>query len=395
MIKENNTICPAVWDHLCINNTGKNRLCCNAVTQDNDKFIENYYNHWNLLRENVKKEMIEGIRPEICKSCWQKEDLNITSLRNNFIIKYQQSGIWNNFLANMDKKRDYPLELDLKLGNYCNFSCRMCSSYSSSSYATEFKKIYKDTGIDYGIDSHEKKYIQDKWYLKKEFIDKIKEFIENGTRHLKFTGGEPLMVPSVKTIINFCIENNYAKEIDLIIITNVSLIDDYWLNIFLHFKFVNIICSIDGTNEVYEYIRHPAVWKDIKNNLVKLSKIKSNQILISVAFTLQIYNILDIQNMINLCRELDLEISSIALNEPSYLDVRNAPNTLKQEAIERIKRIKTTNKEIQFITDVSNKINQSFENLEQNIETFIKISALKDHYKNQNLKNLEIWKYYK
>ena len=36
------TLCPAVWDHLCINTMGKNRLCCNAVTQDKDKFIDNF-----------------------------------------------------------------------------------------------------------------------------------------------------------------------------------------------------------------------------------------------------------------------------------------------------------------------------------------------------------------
>ena len=65
------TVCPAVWDHLCVNTMGKNRLCCNAVTQDKDRFIGGLDKHWNDLRDGVKKEMLSGGRPEICKSCWK------------------------------------------------------------------------------------------------------------------------------------------------------------------------------------------------------------------------------------------------------------------------------------------------------------------------------------
>ena len=32
-------ICPAVWDHLCVNTMGKNRLCCNSVTTISDNIF--------------------------------------------------------------------------------------------------------------------------------------------------------------------------------------------------------------------------------------------------------------------------------------------------------------------------------------------------------------------
>ena len=98
----------------------------------------------------------------------------------------------------------------------------MCSSYSSSGVANEFQKILKETGVDLGLDEHEKTFVQNKWYLQEEFVDSIKDMIANGLRHLKFTGGEPLMVPSVKKLIDYCVDNDFAKNIDLIIITNVK-----------------------------------------------------------------------------------------------------------------------------------------------------------------------------
>jgi sulfatase maturation enzyme AslB (radical SAM superfamily) len=234
------TICPAVWDHLCINTAGKNRLCCNAVTQENDWFLENYDAHWTDFRNNIKEQMLAGAKPDACKSCWQKEAIGITSLREQFIQNYQIRNQSLDF-----SNRDFPLELDLKLGNYCNLSCRMCSSFSSSTYAKEFKTIYKDTGVDYGVDAYEKDYVQNKWYSDPKFVKIIKQMIDNGLQQLKFTGGEPLMVPAVKTLLEYCIETDTAHNVDLVLITNGTLLDKQWIEILNKFRHVSLIFSID------------------------------------------------------------------------------------------------------------------------------------------------------
>ena len=414
------TVCPAVWDHLCVNTMGKNRLCCNAVTQDKDKFIGNFDQHWNSLRESVKKEMLDGNRPDICKSCWKKEDSGISSLRNYFVDNYKNQGFWDKFVDDISTTKKYPVELDLKLGNYCNLSCRMCSSYSSSGVANEFQKILKDTGIDLGLDEYEKHFVQNKWYLQEEFVDSIKDMIANGLRHLKFTGGEPLMVPSVKKLIEYCIDNDFAKNIDLIIITNVTLIDDEWIKRFKEFKFVNIICSIDGIEDTFEYIRHPANWNDVNSKLQKLSEEMTPQLVTSITFTLQIYNILEIRNMVELSKKYNFRINAIPLDKPEYLDVRNAPQPLKDTALEVIadlenelntmtidrtednclcfhdlkpenvqRSIKTL---LKFLNNVKKKINQPQQ--QDNSKKFLEVTKLKDTYKNQDFNTLEISKYY-
>ena len=380
---------------------GKNRLCCNAVTQDNDRFIGGFDAHWNDLRDGIKKELLAGGRPEICKSCWKKEDAGITSLRESKIATYKDNNVWDEFLDNIDNKKVYPVELDLKLGNYCNLSCRMCSSYSSSGVANESKKILKETGIDLGIDDYEKEFVQNKWYLQDEFVDSIKDMIANGLRHLKFTGGEPFMVPSVLKLINFCIENDYAKNIDLIIITNVTLIDDEWIERLKHFKYVNINCSLDGIGHTFEYIRHPAIWTDVKQKLDNLAMAANASSLdLVITFTLQIYNILEIKNMVNLSTELNMRINAIILDTPPYLDVRNAPQALKDDALQMIANIEAEfdksarqyKNQLSYVNNVKNAIKQ-----EQNSDItkqFIDVSRLKDTYKNQDIETLEIWKYY-
>jgi MoaA/NifB/PqqE/SkfB family radical SAM enzyme len=379
---------------------GKNRLCCNATTQEKDKFIGNFDTHWNELRDGIKAEMLAGNRPEICKSCWKKEDAGITSLRESFIDTYKKNDLWDTFVEEIEITKPFPVELDLKLGNYCNLSCRMCSSYSSSGVAGENKKILNETGIDLGLNDFEKKFVQNKWYLQDEFVDSIKEMIDNGLRQLKFTGGEPMMVPSVKTLINYCIDNDYAKDIILVIITNVTLIDQKWIERFKHFKFVNINCSLDGIGHTFEYIRHPGNWSDVKQKLDNLSMAADASLDISITFTFQIYNMLEIRNMVNLSTELNFRINAVILDTPSYLDVRNAPPALKDAALQMIADIEAEfnktaqqyKKQLSFINNVRNAIKQ-----EQNSDTtqqFIEVSRLKDRYKNQDIETLEIWKYY-
>ena len=49
--------------------------------------------------------------------------------------------------------------------------------------------------------------------------------INDGLRHSKFTGGEPINGKIVKKLLNYCIEQNKAKNIELVLITNGTLLN--------------------------------------------------------------------------------------------------------------------------------------------------------------------------
>lgn len=383
-------ICPAPWDHHCVNTNGANRLCCNSVTSDK-KFIHDFETYWKQDLARIRKEFTAGKRPAECESCWEKEDQGIKSLRQVFIENYKTRNEWQNFLDRLDSVSDYPVELDLKLGNYCNLSCRMCSSYSSSTYAKEFKQIYSDTKKDYGLNNEEKNYVQNKWYNSDKFVNLLEKIISSGVKRLKFTGGEPLMVPSVKTILEYCVKQNNAKDIEIVIITNGTLINQTWIDLFKKFKYTTLIVSIDGTEYVYDYIRHPSTWKEFTS---KLELLKDCGLYKMLAFTLQTYNVLDIENIVNLSREYNFDLNLIPLNQPDYLDVKYLPTELKDRALEKIYKINPkTQKEIEFLNNIKNKLQNNVQN-QYLIDKLLDISYLKDKYKKQTIKNLDIWSYY-
>lgn len=395
-MKKEDTVCPAVWDHLCINTRGSNRLCCNAVTQGEDWYLSNFENHWYDFRETVKQQMLMGERPEVCKECWKREDIGIHSLRRSIIDKYKKSQRWEPFLENIDTPKTSPVELDLKIGNYCNLSCRMCNPFSSSKVQNENQRIYKDTGVKVSQTDWEFNYTQDKWFEDPKFIENVKKYIDEGLLELKFTGGEPLMVPMVKDILQYCIETDRAQYIQLQIITNGTLLNNEWLDILSNFKIAIISFSIDGIGGTYEYIRHPAVWNDTYNILKNTVNYKKGNIISNITFTLQIYNMLQVKNMINLAQELNVGIHCIPLNDPDYLDVSNAPSSLKQDAIKMLLDVKThTSTQATFLSDVLKKIKAKPAKNRKDLISQIKlISTIKDPYRDQNFKEQEIYKYY-
>lgn len=383
-------ICPAPWDHHCVNTNGANRLCCNSKTS-NKKFVKNFDNYWKNDVQSVRQQLLQGLQPNECKSCWDKEAQGLQSLRQSFIENYKTRNQWNDFLSRLDAVNDYPIELDLKLGNYCNLSCRMCTSYSSSTYASEFKKIFKETGIDYGLNLEEKNYIQSKWYDSEAFNSLLKRIIDRGLRRLKFTGGEPLMVPSVKKILNYCVDNDNAKNIEIVIITNGTLINKEWIDLLKQFKFVSLIVSVDGVDKVYNYIRHPSCWNDFVD---KLELMKDCGLYKMLAFTLQTYNVLDIENIIDLSRKYNFDLNLNILNEPSYLDIKYIPKELNTAALKICDRISPQNyKETEFVKDIKTKLDNNMPSTDIK-NKFLDISLLKDKYKSQSLKELGIWKYY-
>jgi len=396
MDKKLDTICPAVWDHLCINTRGMNRLCCNAVTQKFDWFLDNFDEHWIDLRNDVKKEMLSGGKPEICNACWNREASGISSLRESLVAKYKKSGRWDNLVETLDQVRDSPTELDLKLGNYCNLSCRMCNSYSSSSFATELKRIYKDSGIDLSKNEQEFNYVQSKWYDDPVVVQRIKNYIDDGLLELKFTGGEPMMVPGVKDVIAYCVEQDRAKDIQVQLITNGTLLTKEWLDMLQQFYMTVLTISIDGVGNTYEYIRHPTVWKDIHQKLRSTIPYLNYDFRTELTFTLQTYNMFEIKSMIDLRRELDSSINCIPLDNPDYFDVRNAPEQMKEDALKIIDTISPENKqEERFINDVKSKITQDPVMDLIEAKGLVKMySTAKDPYRKQDFTKQKVYKYY-
>ena len=99
--------------------------------------------------------------------------------------------------------------------------------------------------------------------------------------------------------------------------------------------------------------------------------------------------------MVELSKKYNFNITVIALDTPAYLDVRNVPQNLKDAALDMIDTLEKQfdpNMFSKFLTNIKNKINQP-----QQVDItdeFLKVTRLKDTYKNQSFDTLEIARYY-
>ena len=82
------TFCVLPWMHLATNASGQLRVCCNStpgknlILRDNgtayrvnDTDIESAWDSKTL--RDLRTQMLDGTKAEICKRCWREEDAGI------------------------------------------------------------------------------------------------------------------------------------------------------------------------------------------------------------------------------------------------------------------------------------------------------------------------------
>ena len=97
-------------------------------------------------------------------------------------------------------------------------------------------------------------------------MEAIKEALPN-LNELQFAGGEPFVSKDVEDILLAAIETGDNKHIDLEITTNGTKFVEEKLDIFLQFKKIKFIISIDSVGSTYDYIRYPFSFSLIEKRL--------------------------------------------------------------------------------------------------------------------------------
>ena len=106
----------------------------------------------------------------------------------------------------------------------------------------------------------------------------VADFIDEDTIILKMNGGEPTLQKKCFELLQFCIDNDFAKNMELKLTTNATVLPDNFYNLLDYFKRVRIGISLDGTGETYNYIRNPGKWHIVKQNIDTIfAKQKPNQ----------------------------------------------------------------------------------------------------------------------
>ena len=201
----------------------------------------------------LSKQMEQGWIPQ-CTDCRLEEKDGEGSLRIESAKLFKQGA------------GDGIRYLDMDIHNTCNLMCRMCGPYSSSKWQQTVKQ-----NPDLPWDQEILKSVNGKYGWHKT-LDDVFELMSN-VQLIKFTGGEPFLIPQMHEVIDHVIENNIAENITYHVTTNGTVDVSKYYDKLKKFKNIRISFSVDATGSRYEYIRPGADWATVKQNIQKLNQL--------------------------------------------------------------------------------------------------------------------------
>lgn len=328
---------------------GAVKVCCRSAPigfiQDNN--LEEIWNN-NVMRD-VRRQVLNSKRPEVCKPCFDLEDQGVESLRQrhiNGVIPEARINLYPNALQQLRDDYTMPFEfptMEIKLNNLCNLKCRMCHPMDSTSWNdwNQVEEFYKKEN-NYLVPVINKLGLQTSRYLCPfEDTDNWWESFEKLLPHFRrveFAGGEPLMDPQHYKILDML--KPYARNIEIKYATNGTTlgikggrtIHDYWP----YFKSVAVNVSIDGIHDVYNYIRGNSDFNLVEQNIKEIQKIPNVSRVVG-AFTAQAGNILQAAECIDyFTNVMGIVFYSHRVSYPNCLSAQVLPQPLKDIAMMRL-----------------------------------------------------------
>jgi len=259
------SFCLRAWKHLYVDTRANLRLCCEAdpidvlgnVRESNvlDVINSDKFNEARL--KMLANETVPG-----CRLCYDKEDIGQISQRQEYNTnwKHEIENALKNTNADGSVNDWVPVTTHVALNNTCNLKCRTCSGLSSSILAQEEKKLLNYTfNYDNQLKNKEKENV----------LSNIIQTLQS-TQRITFAGGEPLLQDEHYAILNHLLSNNLT-DIRLnynINGTTLSHKQHDVCELWNKFSNVRVRFSIDGMDDVFNYIRHGADWKQVKNNFL-------------------------------------------------------------------------------------------------------------------------------
>lgn len=259
---ESDNFCMIPWTHMHGIPDGRAYPCClGEMHLPIGNFRENTMKEvWNgAPYRQMRINMIEDKPSKECARCYEQEKNGFFSMRNSanktfghhitLVDQTNKDGSLDEF-----KLRYY----DVRFTNLCNFSCRTCGSWFSSSWYQEETKMF-------GARNHPQfmyagKDKDDMWEQMQEHIPYLEQ--------IYFAGGEPLIMEEHYRILEELVKRKMF-HVRLIYNTNFShmklkdkTVFDYWKL----FDVVGVGASLDDNYLRGEYIRKGQDWAQTVEN---------------------------------------------------------------------------------------------------------------------------------
>jgi organic radical activating enzyme len=321
---------------------GTVRPCCLAEHE----IVDDLGCKFNLDRANLheiqhsahmrrlRQQFLDGEKPTTCRKCWSEEDAGRTSKRMHTLDR----------LKHIVKDEEWTVDarplmfLDLKLGNICNLKCRICGSWSSSSFATEEISNIPDPAFRKSS-VHYQMLKQGAWPRENPTFWAQIDGLLDQIRYIEFTGGEPFMIQEHFDMLQGMVDRGIAHNVEIHYNTNGTQWPEGAEAIWQHFRTVEIAFSIDDLDQRFEYQRTNAAWTEVVANLSRFRELRSRHrnIQLQVCSTVNIFNVWHLEGLAEWIDQQDFDfIYWNMLHEARHFSISALPPGAKMLAAQRL-----------------------------------------------------------
>jgi molybdenum cofactor biosynthesis enzyme MoaA len=278
------------------------------------------HEHWLASQyvTDVRQSFVADHRHPGCVQCWQREDAGFSSLRTRAMKEF----------SILPTRPDRPIRtVEIDLGNLCNLRCLMCDEKNSSAILAENVRL--------GVNSIQQTDIA--W--QSTGYDNLQKLLDQRPYVVNIRGGEPFYNKDLLSLINN-IPAAHAKDMLLHVTTNGTTWSERWQKALAKFRLVRIMFSVDAVGPLYEYMRFPASWQAVEQNIQIMRRLPNVKCLVHAVC--QNLNVANLGPLITWCAENDLYLEIESLTTPDYLQMQNLPPAHKAYALTHLDELITT-----------------------------------------------------
>ena len=331
--------CVLPWISLEASPIGSLRPCCLAEEEITDDRGEKF----DLLNcslaeaqqsqymRDLRQQFLEEKQPRTCRKCWQEERAGRTSKRMHTLDRLKH------MVADTEWTQDAkPLQfLDLKLGNICNLKCRICGSWSSSTFAAEELQYVEDKKSSF----HYTMLKKGAWPRENaQFWNQIDGILEQ-IRYIEFTGGEPFMIDQHFDLLQGMVDRGIAHQVEIHYNTNGTQWPQRGPDIWRHFRTVEVAFSIDDVADRFEYQRTNAGWSDVEANIGRFQELRNRMpnLRLQVCSTVNVFNVMYLETLAHWIDQQRFDfVYWNMMHEAYYFSISTLPDQAKQQAVARL-----------------------------------------------------------
>jgi organic radical activating enzyme len=282
----------------------------------------------------LREDFLAGKKPQNCRRCWNEERAGRTSKRMHTLDRLKHL-----LDSNVSWTADaMPLMfLDLKLGNICNLKCRICGSWSSSQFAAEEIRFNR---AEETRSSFAYQMLKDGAWPREsaEFWTDLDQHLDN-IRYIEFTGGEPFMIKEHFQLLQKLVDTGRAAQVEIHYNTNGTQMPARCIDIWPHFKTVEVAFSIDDLDQRFEYQRTNATWSEVQNNIQRFMLLRQTMpnLQLQCCSTVNVFNVRYIDQLAHwiVLQGFDFVYWNM-MHDAWYFSIATLPDTAKAAVAEHL-----------------------------------------------------------